>query len=342
MKLTFNALRAANLHRLPTFKNSKGELTHDATGSNWTPAQWLQALTGELGEYANVRKKFERGDITEAEFNDLAANELADIQIYLDLLAHRININLAEATVYKFNVKSREVGSPILITGNGSVINETRPGTMSGEVLYAPVIGEEGYIEQIEKLAEERADRNYKLRCEIMELQKKIAGKNAEIEKLQNDRAERNKEIDELEKSFIKHLTVINLVDADHYNQTLEENKRLKEQVKALAEVNTTIHKSRISDQAAIKGLNEQVSALTRSKEAYKRDFDSLATNTRNVYIENSELKDKLKAISKITDQEEQQIEIKIGVPDSECISRIRRTDGGCNHSGNLFGGFGL
>lgn len=60
--LSFNTLGAANKARLPHFKNSKGERAHSKQdGSDWSPAQWLQAVCGELGEYANARKKFERG-----------------------------------------------------------------------------------------------------------------------------------------------------------------------------------------------------------------------------------------------------------------------------------------
>lgn len=55
--LTFNTLRGANMKRLPMFRDSKDD------GSDWSPAQWLQAVTGELGEYANLRKKVERGDL---------------------------------------------------------------------------------------------------------------------------------------------------------------------------------------------------------------------------------------------------------------------------------------
>lgn len=63
--LTFDLLRAANLARLPVFKNRHGAIAHARPdGSDWTPAQWLQAVMGELGEFANVRKKFERGDLT--------------------------------------------------------------------------------------------------------------------------------------------------------------------------------------------------------------------------------------------------------------------------------------
>lgn len=88
--LTFALLRKANMVRLPRFRNSRGELAHiEPDGSDWTPAQWLQALVGEVGEYANVRKKFERGDLSFAQYVEQAAHELADIQTYLDLLAAR-------------------------------------------------------------------------------------------------------------------------------------------------------------------------------------------------------------------------------------------------------------
>ena len=49
--LSFNTLRQANLRRLPEFKNSKGEPAHsEPDGSDWSPAQWLQALAGEVGD----------------------------------------------------------------------------------------------------------------------------------------------------------------------------------------------------------------------------------------------------------------------------------------------------
>jgi NTP pyrophosphatase (non-canonical NTP hydrolase) len=119
--LTFNVLREANTKRLPTFKNSKGEPAHsEPDGSDWSPAQWFQAVMGECGEYANLRKKYERGDIDLVEFKEKAAKELADVQIYLDLLAFRLGINLGEATVSKFNEVSERVGSPIRMYNGGS------------------------------------------------------------------------------------------------------------------------------------------------------------------------------------------------------------------------------
>lgn len=119
--LTFNTLRSANIARLPTFKNSKGEPAHSMPdGSDWSPAQWFQAVTGELGEYANIRKKFERGDINEEEFMTLAKAELADVVTYLDILAFRLGIDLGKATIEKFNFISDRVKSPIKILSDGS------------------------------------------------------------------------------------------------------------------------------------------------------------------------------------------------------------------------------
>lgn len=128
--LTFNTLRGANQARLPQFKNKHGERAHSMPdGSDWTPAQWLQALTGELGEYANVRKKYERGDLTFEEFRCEAAKELADVQTYLDILAmrcldsdgsaHPTGIDLGRATVEKFNEVSARVGSAVYIGSDG-------------------------------------------------------------------------------------------------------------------------------------------------------------------------------------------------------------------------------
>lgn len=122
MALTFEALRAANIDRLPQFKNKHGALAHSQRdGSDWTPAQWLQAVIGELGEYANIRKKFERGDISKEEFKVSAAKELADVQTYLDILALRCldfggivdpaGIELGDATAEKFNEISKRVGA---------------------------------------------------------------------------------------------------------------------------------------------------------------------------------------------------------------------------------------
>lgn len=89
--LTFSALRAANIARIPQFKNSRGEPAHTTRdGSDWTPAQWLQAVVGELGELAEVRVLFEEGKMSMEEYQIAAAKEIADVQIYLDIAAMRL------------------------------------------------------------------------------------------------------------------------------------------------------------------------------------------------------------------------------------------------------------
>ena len=117
--LTFNTLRDANVKRLDNSKYVKCE-------SEWTTAHWVQALVGEVGELANILKKVDRGDYDECvpavrEQNILAiANELADIQCYLDILALKLNVNLGEATMRKFNVVSKRIGSQVWIDANGT------------------------------------------------------------------------------------------------------------------------------------------------------------------------------------------------------------------------------
>lgn len=112
--LTLRALRAANLARLPTFRNRLGELAHSQPdGSDWCLAQWANAVTGELGEAANLIKKIERGDLTLDEARVDLAKEFADVLTYLDILAMRAGVDLGAATIDKFNEVSVRVGSPI-------------------------------------------------------------------------------------------------------------------------------------------------------------------------------------------------------------------------------------
>jgi hypothetical protein len=123
----FEALRKANIARLPEFKNSRGEPAHSKPdGSDWSPAQWLQALVGEIGEFANIRKKFERGDLTYEAYIGAAWRELGDIQTYLDILAmrcldtpvspHPEGLDLGEITTLKFNEISVRVGSTVRLS----------------------------------------------------------------------------------------------------------------------------------------------------------------------------------------------------------------------------------
>jgi len=89
-ELSLATLRHANQARIPQFKNRIGAPAHSRPdGSDWNPAQWLQALVGELGEYARVRHEYEMGELSYEDFIVEAGKELADVQCYLDLLALR-------------------------------------------------------------------------------------------------------------------------------------------------------------------------------------------------------------------------------------------------------------
>lgn len=114
INLQMNALREANVARIPTFKNAKGKAAHSKKdGSDWKLSAWCNAVTGELGELANFIKKVERGDFTLEEKRRDIGKELADVNIYLDILAYRCGVNLGEEIINKFNEVSVRVGSPV-------------------------------------------------------------------------------------------------------------------------------------------------------------------------------------------------------------------------------------
>jgi NTP pyrophosphatase (non-canonical NTP hydrolase) len=116
-KLTFSTLRLANITRLPLFKNSKGVIAHQKSdGSDWSLLEYAGALAGEVGELANMLKKVRRGDTTLAEVREAVAKEIADCQIYLDILAMQAGVELGGATVQKFNETSRKTGVGVFIT----------------------------------------------------------------------------------------------------------------------------------------------------------------------------------------------------------------------------------
>ena len=112
--LTFKQLREANVLRLPEFKNNNGRIAHtEPDGSDWSLGEWMCALVGEVGEAANLIKKIRRDDVRLEDVRADLADELADIQIYLDLLAFRAGIDLGQATIDKFNKKSFQVGCEV-------------------------------------------------------------------------------------------------------------------------------------------------------------------------------------------------------------------------------------
>lgn len=103
-------LRRLNLQRVPYF----GHELRD-----WSGPTWGNALAGETGELCNVLKKLHRGDFgldESAQYweavRDLLKPEIADVAIYLDLLAVSFGVDLQEAIREKWNASSEKVGFP--------------------------------------------------------------------------------------------------------------------------------------------------------------------------------------------------------------------------------------
>ena len=103
--LTFAQLRNANVRRLADF-----DIYYQISERNWSPAEWGNALAGEVGELCNLLKKLLRGQ--HIPIRDIM-DEAADAQIYLDLLAHRLSFSLADAVTHKFNEKSASINSEV-------------------------------------------------------------------------------------------------------------------------------------------------------------------------------------------------------------------------------------
>lgn len=94
---------------------------------DWSLSDWTTALCGEVGELANIVKKLNRArdgipgnKETEEELREALEDEIADVFLYLDLIAQREGINLELAIVAKFNATSRKIGAPHRLAMNKS------------------------------------------------------------------------------------------------------------------------------------------------------------------------------------------------------------------------------
>lgn len=154
--LSFSTLRAANTARLPTFRNARGELAHPpregvAPGDDWAVSQWANAVTGELGEFANMVKKLERGDyalddvlVDEKTGQSITVRaamgkELADVICYADLAAKRIGVDLGESVLAKFNEISARVGAPIYIRVSGGALRVVDERALDNSNAWSPL-----------------------------------------------------------------------------------------------------------------------------------------------------------------------------------------------------------
>lgn len=85
--------------------------------SSWSLSDWMTALAGEVGEAANIVKKLNRirdgipgNTESKEELEHALSHELADIAIYLDLLAQAAGWDLEMVREIKFQITSKKIG----------------------------------------------------------------------------------------------------------------------------------------------------------------------------------------------------------------------------------------
>lgn len=105
----------------------------------WTGSDWSNAMAGEAGEACNVVKKLRRAecglvgklDPPPDELVAKLAHEIADVYLYLDLLAQKYGIDLQEAIVEKFNMVSELQDFPERLGAYGGL--KLLEGSLDGE-----------------------------------------------------------------------------------------------------------------------------------------------------------------------------------------------------------------
>ena len=103
-------LRRENLLRVVRFGHGDIKAPH-----GWGPMQWGCALAGEVGELCNFLKKYQRQMPSDPSPDMLLSDigkEIADVFIYLDLLASTFDFDLARLISSKFNATSKKFGFP--------------------------------------------------------------------------------------------------------------------------------------------------------------------------------------------------------------------------------------
>jgi NTP pyrophosphatase (non-canonical NTP hydrolase) len=115
--LSFEDFRAINAKRCVRW--------HKEGIDEWSVSDWAVAMVGEAGEACNAIKKLRRIECDAANINDAdrqlstraeaikqIGEEIADTLIYLDILALRLGLNLADEVIAKFNKTSERYGFP--------------------------------------------------------------------------------------------------------------------------------------------------------------------------------------------------------------------------------------
>lgn len=111
--LTLNGVSRVNRERCDRW--------HGPQTEPWTAADWSNALAGEVGELCNVIKKVRRHESGASTgyntpdmdaLQDMIRDEIADVFLYLDLVAYYFGMSLPECIVPKFNRVSEAQGFP--------------------------------------------------------------------------------------------------------------------------------------------------------------------------------------------------------------------------------------
>lgn len=114
--MTFSMFSKINRSRCESHQGFSLEL------GSWSLSDWMTDVTGELGEAANLAKKLNRvrdgipgNTLSESELRAELKDEIADMFIYLDLIAQSQGFDLESAVIAKFNKTSAKIGYPVRI-----------------------------------------------------------------------------------------------------------------------------------------------------------------------------------------------------------------------------------
>lgn len=103
--LDFAHLREKNQERLHTAFSEH---------ANWSPVLWALCAAGEMGEACNaIKKHFLRHEANPTTLE--IGHEIADVIIYLDLLATSLGFHLEDLVAEKFNIVSERKGCEVML-----------------------------------------------------------------------------------------------------------------------------------------------------------------------------------------------------------------------------------
>lgn len=101
-----------NLNEISSVNRARCRRWHDG-GDPWMASDWSNALAGEVGELCNIIKKIRTYNTpSTGELIPKLKDEIADVFLYLDLVAAHFGLNLEDCIFPKFNLVSEAQGFP--------------------------------------------------------------------------------------------------------------------------------------------------------------------------------------------------------------------------------------